>query len=91
MWLLVVRTPSILPCQQTCQPLTACPPQVLLSKGVQENKILFLSLIMAPEAVHRLCRSYPRLKLLTTEIDEGSENYQVVPGVGLFGDRYFTD
>ncbi|KAK2077061.1 hypothetical protein QBZ16_004694 [Prototheca wickerhamii] len=65
--------------------------EVLLSKGVQENKILFLSLIMAPEAVHRLCRSYPRLKLLTTEIDEGSENYQVVPGVGLFGDRYFTD
>lgn len=78
-------------CNRRANSLPPAPPQVLLSKGVQENKILFLSLIMAPEAVHRLCRSYPRLKLLTTEIDEGSENYQVVPGVGLFGDRYFTD
>lgn len=63
----------------------------MLDKGVKEGNILFLSLIVAPEAVHRICRAYPRLKLLTTEIDEGSEDYQVVPGVGLFGDRYFSD
>lgn len=65
--------------------------QILLSKGVQESKILMLTLIVAPEAVHRICRAFPRLKLITSEIDEGLENYRVIPGVGEFGDRYFCD
>lgn len=66
-------------------------PQVLLNKGVQEGNILFLSLVAAPEAVHRVCRAFPKLKLITSEIDEGLEAYRVVPGVGEFGDRYFCD
>ncbi|KAL6769659.1 hypothetical protein ACKKBG_A31880 [Auxenochlorella protothecoides x Auxenochlorella symbiontica] len=65
--------------------------QVLLNKGVQEDHILFLSLIAAPEAVHRVCRAFPKLKLITSEIDEGLEAYRVIPGVGEFGDRYFCD
>ncbi|KAL3148876.1 hypothetical protein ABBQ32_001746 [Trebouxia sp. C0010 RCD-2024] len=66
--------------------------QVLLSKGVEEGKILFLSLIAAPEGIHRICSTFPRVKLITSEIDEGiGPDYQVVPGVGEFGDRYFCD
>lgn len=55
--------------------------QVLLSKGVEEGKILFLSLIAAPEGIHRICSAFPRVKLITSEIDEGiGPDFQVVPG-----------
>ncbi|KAL6770595.1 hypothetical protein ACKKBF_B31885 [Auxenochlorella protothecoides x Auxenochlorella symbiontica] len=65
--------------------------QVLLDKGVDEGRILFLNLVAAPEGVHRICRAFPRLKLVTSEIDEGLEAFAVIPGVGEFGDRYFCD
>lgn len=56
--------------------------QVLLSKGVEEGKILFLSLIAAPEGIHRICSAFPRVKLITSEIDEGiGPDFQVVPGM----------
>ena len=29
--------------------------QILLEKGVKEDKILFLSLIAAPEGIHKIC------------------------------------
>ena len=55
--------------------------QVLLSKGVDEGKILFLSLIAAPEGIHRICAGFPRVKVITSEIDEGiGPDFQVVPG-----------
>lgn len=55
--------------------------QVLLDKGVEEGKILFLSLIAAPEGVHKICGQYPRVKVVTTEIDEGiASDFQVIPG-----------
>ena len=54
--------------------------QVLLDKGVEQSKILFLSLIAAPEGIHRICRDFPLLKLITSEIDEGTVDYRVVPG-----------
>ncbi len=55
--------------------------QVLLSKGVEEGKILFLSLIAAPEGIHRICAAFPRVKVITSEIDDGiGPDYQVVPG-----------
>eukprot|EP00195_Chlamydomonas_chlamydogama_P006679 CAMPEP_0202904784 /NCGR_PEP_ID=MMETSP1392-20130828/31085_1 /ASSEMBLY_ACC=CAM_ASM_000868 /TAXON_ID=225041 /ORGANISM="Chlamydomonas chlamydogama, Strain SAG 11-48b" /LENGTH=471 /DNA_ID=CAMNT_0049592593 /DNA_START=103 /DNA_END=1515 /DNA_ORIENTATION=+ len=66
---------------------TACKAiRVLLDKGVDESKILFLSIIAAPEGIHRVCRAYPRAKIITSEIDSGiNEDYVVVPGVGEFG------
>lgn len=39
-----------------------CSVQVLLEKGVDEAKILFLSLVAAPEGIHVLCKRFPRLK-----------------------------
>ena len=62
----------------------ACPvrAQVVLSKGVCEGKILFLSLIAAPEGIHTVCNKFPRVKVITSEIDEGIDEstFQVVPG-----------
>lgn len=54
--------------------------QVLLERGVAEHKILFLTVIAAPEGIRRICGSYPRLRVLTSEIDEGMEDFHVVPG-----------
>lgn len=66
--------------------------QVLLARGVQQDKILFLSMVAAPEAIHKLCGSYPGMKVLTSEIDRGlDENCRIVPGIGEFGERYFSD
>jgi len=63
-----------------------------MEKGVSEDKILFLTLIAAPEGVHRVCTAYPAVKVITSEIDEGVDAHlRVVPGVGEFGDRYFCD
>ena len=66
--------------------------QVLLDKGVEEGKILFLSLIAAPEGVHKICGQYPRLKVVTTEIDEGiAQDFQVIPGKNnMFGEMWLA-
>jgi len=65
--------------------------ELLLSKGVKEGNIIVLSLIAVPEGMHRLLRKYPSVKLVTSEIDDGiSDNYTVLPGIGNFGDRYFS-
>eukprot|EP00898_Chlorokybus_atmophyticus_P008298 jgi/Chlat1/846/Chrsp104S01186 len=64
--------------------------EILLAKGVPENRIIFLNLISAPEGIHQVCKRFPQLSIITSEIDEGlAEDHQVLPGVGEFGDRYF--
>ncbi|XP_008230499.1 PREDICTED: uridine kinase-like protein 5 [Prunus mume] len=63
---------------------------LLLSKGVPESNIIFLNLIAAPDGIHALCKRFPKLKLVTSEIDESlNEDLRVIPGMGEFGDRYF--
>ncbi|CAI7818599.1 unnamed protein product [Closterium sp. NIES-54] len=64
--------------------------ELLLHRGVPEERIIFLNLISAPEGIHNVCRRFPQLKIVTSEIDSGiNEEYRVVPGMGEFGDRYF--
>mmetsp|Transcript_2503 Transcript_2503/g.4309 ORF Transcript_2503/g.4309 Transcript_2503/m.4309 type:complete len:477 (+) Transcript_2503:66-1496(+) len=59
-------------------------------RGVDEEKIVLLSLIAAPEGIHAVFKRYPRAKVITTEIDAGLDaDKSVKPGVGDFGDRYF--
>jgi uridine kinase len=63
---------------------------LLLAKGVLEERIIFLTLVAAPQGVRAVCERYPKLILVTSEIDAGlSPFHVVVPGVGEFGDRYF--
>ena len=63
---------------------------LLLSRGVKEEKILFLTVIASTQGVHNLCTKYPRMKVVTSEVDAGlSDDNKVLPGVGEFGDRYF--
>ncbi|KAK7371887.1 hypothetical protein VNO80_05253 [Phaseolus coccineus] len=63
---------------------------LLLKKGVPESNIIFLNLISAPQGVHEVCKSFPRIKIVTSDIDIGlNEDFRVIPGMGEFGDRYF--
>ncbi|XP_077214489.1 uridine kinase-like protein 4 isoform X2 [Tasmannia lanceolata] len=63
---------------------------LLIRKGVPECNIIFLNLISAPQGVHVVCKSFPRLKIVTSEIENGlNEDYRVIPGMGEYGDRYF--
>lgn len=46
--------------------------------------------MQAPEGIHRVCKQFPRLKLVTSEIDTAlNKDLRVIPGMGEFGDRYF--
>ncbi|KAI9098329.1 uracil phosphoribosyltransferase-domain-containing protein [Phlyctochytrium arcticum] len=64
--------------------------EVLLNHGVTEEQIIFVNLICAPEGIAKVLEKYPRLKIVTAEIDAGlDENRYIVPGLGDFGCRYF--
>jgi uridine kinase len=59
----------------------------LVECGVVQERIIFLTLIAAPQGVHRVCERYPRLTLVTSEVDSMlSANHVVLPGIGEFGD-----
>lgn len=63
---------------------------LLLRKGVPESNIIFLNLISAPQGIHVVCKRFPRIKIVTSEIEIGlNEDFRVIPGMGEFGDRYF--
>ncbi|KAL1194171.1 Uridine kinase-like protein 5 [Cardamine amara subsp. amara] len=63
---------------------------LLLSKGVPESHIIFLNLIAAPQGIHVLCKKFPMMKIVTSEIDASlNEDSRVIPGMGEFADRYF--
>ncbi|KAG1666980.1 hypothetical protein FOA52_004263 [Chlamydomonas sp. UWO 241] len=66
--------------------------RVLLQHGVKEAHILFLCIVAAPEGIHKVCREHPGVRIVTSEIDRGINSESVVvPGVGEFGDRYFSE
>jgi uracil phosphoribosyltransferase len=45
--------------------------EVLLSKGVPEERILFLNLIASPEGAQNFAKRFPRLRIVTAFVDEG--------------------
>jgi len=64
--------------------------RVLLDHDVPQENIMLLSLVMAESGVHSLAYAFPRVKLITTEVDPDiNEQYHIMPGIGNFGDRYF--
>lgn len=53
------------------------------------NAVLLFS-HQAPQGVHMVCKSFPRIKIVTSEIELGlNKDFRVIPGMGEFGDRYF--
>lgn len=63
---------------------------VLLDHGVPEDKIVFCCIDSAPEGLHKVTTTFPRLRIVTSWVDEGLDNkFYCKPGVGYLGDRYF--
>jgi uracil phosphoribosyltransferase len=55
--------------------------EVLKSKGVPEDRILFLNLIASPSGVAEFAQKFPRLRVVTAFIDQGlNEKKSVSPG-----------
>jgi uracil phosphoribosyltransferase len=44
--------------------------EVLKSRGVPEDRILFLNLIASPEGVANFCKKFPKLRVVTAFIDQ---------------------
>ncbi|KAF8001057.1 hypothetical protein HF325_004846 [Metschnikowia pulcherrima] len=64
--------------------------EVLLSRGVRADRILFLNLLAAPEGIEAFHEKYPDVKIITGGIDEKlDDDKYIVPGLGDFGDRYY--
>jgi len=82
---------------------------VLISKGVPEDHILFLNLIASPEGAENFAQKYPRVRVVTAFVDQGLNERKyvyfihihvnpvmliiqsyIVPGLGDFGDRFYT-
>ncbi|KAG8366780.1 hypothetical protein BUALT_Bualt16G0003300 [Buddleja alternifolia] len=54
--------------------------ELLIQKGVPESHIIFLNLISAPEGIHCVCKRFPTLKIVTSEIYVAlNEEFRVIP------------
>ena len=81
----------------------------LMSKGVPEERIIFINLIASPEGAARFSKQYPKVRIVTAFVDEGLNEKKyghrvcaafgilltytasyIVPGLGDFGDRFYT-
>lgn len=63
---------------------------VLKSKGVPPEQIIFLNLVAAPEGLAKFAAQHPKVTIVTGCIDQGlDENSYITPGLGDFGDRYY--
>jgi uracil phosphoribosyltransferase len=52
--------------------------QVLISKGVPEDRILFLNLIASPSGVADFAGQFPKLRVVTAFIDQGLDEKKYV-------------
>ena len=46
--------------------------EVLMSRGVPEERILFLNLIASPEGIEKFAKKFPKLRVVTAFVDQVS-------------------
>ncbi|KDN41973.1 PRTase-like protein [Tilletiaria anomala UBC 951] len=64
---------------------------VLISNGVAPERILFLNLVASPEGLVNIYKAYPQVSVVCAWVDDGlDERSYIIPGLGDFGDRYFS-
>ena len=52
--------------------------EVLISRGVPENRILFLNLIASPEGIDGFAKKFPKLRVITAFIDQVSSSPSLI-------------
>jgi len=64
----------------------------IISKGTTPEKIIINSVVAAPVGVKKIKDLYPQIKIIVGSLDDKlDEKGYIVPGLGDFGDKYFTD
>jgi len=64
--------------------------KAIKSRGIKEEKILYVGVIGAPDGMNALKKEAPNMKIICPEVDpELNSKKYIVPGLGDFGDRYF--
>jgi uracil phosphoribosyltransferase len=64
--------------------------EVLISRGVKPERIMFLNLLCCPEGIEAYQTKFPDIKIITGGIDPKlDEKKRIYPGLGDFGDRYY--
>ena len=62
----------------------------LKNSGADMNKIIFVSVVCAPEGIEKINAEFPSVKIITVGVDSHLNDKKfIVPGLGDFGDRYF--
>ena len=52
--------------------------EVLKSRGVPEDHILFLNLIASPEGIKKFAVEYPKVRVVTAFVDQGLDEKKYV-------------
>lgn len=66
--------------------------QRCLKKGVRLENIIVSAVLAAPEGANKIKCLYPELTIMIGQLDSHlDERGYIVPGLGDFGDKYFTD
>ena len=52
--------------------------EVLMSRGVPEERILFLNLISSPEGIKNFATKFPKLRVVTAFVDQGLDEKKYV-------------
>ncbi|AEO62809.1 uncharacterized protein THITE_2107438 [Thermothielavioides terrestris NRRL 8126] len=64
---------------------------VLKARGVPEERIFFLNVLASPQGIQNFATKFPKVRLVTAFVDQGlDEKNYIIPGLGDFGDRYYT-
>lgn len=53
--------------------------EVLLGKGIPEERILFLNLIASPEGAKNFAERFPKVRVITAFVDQGLDEKKYVP------------
>jgi uracil phosphoribosyltransferase len=65
--------------------------KTLLDAGVKEERIMFLNVVSCPEGLDALAVAFPKIQIVTAAVDSHlNEHKYIVPGLGDFGDRYYS-
>ena len=63
----------------------------LFARGVKDSQIVYVSIIAAPEGIEKIREFSPRVRLVIGQVDDSlNDDAFIVPGIGDFGDRFFT-
>lgn len=55
--------------------------EVLMSRGVPEDRILFLNIIASPEGITPFAKKFPKLRIVTAFIDQVSHFFPFNPSI----------